>query len=89
MGKKFYFIDFCEDMRLKSGEVDTEDPVVALLYLLARDHLTPSQITTAVDSIVKREGDQRVFAFTNGFLANHIKYELDRIRTEITDTDIP
>lgn len=55
------------ELRERSGEVDSTDPVVALLYVLLRDHLPAADIEEAVQQVDK--GD--AFMFTNGWLARY------------------
>lgn len=54
-----------EALRLRSGEVMDDDPLVRFLYLLVRDHLPAG----AVEGII--QADERVSHFTNGHLARY------------------
>lgn len=57
-------------MRVRSGQVDSTDPVVALLYVIMRDHLPAADIEQAVETVI----GGTLYEFTNGWLA---KYAID------------
>ena len=72
-------------MRLRSGKVDSDDPLVCFLYLLARDHLPAGQ----VEEIMKECRAQGVGAgkqtmhFTNGWLATWAMDMANRLNESI------
>lgn len=59
--------DYNEKMREKSGQVCSNDAVVNMLYLLARDHLNVGAIESVIKEVVGDAGQMTVF--TNGWLA--------------------
>lgn len=63
-----------ERMREASAHVTSDNPLVILLYSLARDEI-PSGV---IDSIIDRQPVQRV-AFTNGWLAEWAKDAANRL----------
>jgi hypothetical protein len=58
------------EMRMRSGQEDSTDPVVALLYVIMRDHLPAADIEQAVETVI----GGTLYEFTNGWLA---KYAID------------
>lgn len=73
-----------ERMRKESGTIHDDRRVVAFLYLLMRDHLTPGLVENLVESATTQrmakfsvEGSH-VF-FTNGWLARHAQDIADRL----------
>ena len=71
-------------MRVASGEIDDDRRVVAFLYLLMRDHLTPGVVETIIDEVTTNrmarfsvEGGH--ILFTNGWLARHAQDVADRL----------
>ena len=69
------------EMRKRSGEVDSFDPVVALLYVLLWDHLPSADLEDALQ-IVASDAPER-FEFTNGWLANYALDMRDRLAGKI------
>lgn len=69
------------EMRKRSGDVDSSDPVVALLYVLLRDYMPAADIEKAIQ-IVASDADAR-FEFTNGWLANYALDMRDRLAGKI------
>lgn len=66
-----------ERLRLASGEVDSNDPLVGFLYDLMRDHLPVG----VVEKLVRDAGDGSVpLAFTNGWLAQVAMDQAKRLR---------
>jgi hypothetical protein len=55
----------------RSGNVGTQDKMVAFLYLLMRDHLPTGEVAEIVMDLEKRGGS---YNFSNGWLA---KYAVD------------
>lgn len=64
-----------KQFRKISGEESSNDKVVALLYLLTRDHLPVG----VVERIVTEIESNSVFNFTNGFLAKNAKVLAKRL----------
>jgi len=59
-----------EEMRVLSGLVESDNPLVSFLYLLCRDHLPIG----TVENLVTQVEEQRVPAvFTNGWSASYAK----------------
>lgn len=65
-------------MRLASGSVSSEDRLVAVLYMLLRDHVRPSDLEAVVDGM----GDNHTFSFSNGWIASYAQDLAARIRGE-------
>lgn len=64
-------------LRKRSGEVDSSDPVVAFLYILMRDHLSPGK----VEKVVLEHCSGGKHIFTNGWLAEYAKDIAIRLKT--------
>jgi hypothetical protein len=63
-------------MRAVSGEVDDHRALVAFLYELMRDELTPGRVESLVDRLnLEASG----YLFTNGWLASHAQDLADRL----------
>ena len=60
-------MNYNDKMREKSGQVCSNDAVVSMLYLLARDHLNVGAIESVIEEIVGDAG--QMITFTNGWLA--------------------
>lgn len=59
-----------DEMRKRSGEVDSSDPLVCLFYILFRDgHLAPGVLEDAMLQIAAADGE--LFVFSNGWLASY------------------
>ena len=56
-------------LRKRSGEVDSDDPLVIFLYLLLRDKLTAGEVASLLRDTFTPGGSQ----FSNGYLANYAK----------------
>ena len=67
-------------IRKRSGEVSSGDPLVAFLYLLARDQLPMGVIEEIVGEDVLKEAPPREFRFSNGWLANWAKDLASRLK---------
>lgn len=66
-----------DDMRTKSGEASTTDPLVAFLYLLMRDHVTSGVVEEIMED-VKQDGER--YMLTNGWLAKHAEFVAERLK---------
>ena len=64
------------DIRRRSGEVDSNDPLVAFLYLLMRDHVLPGD----VEGVLKQVTPSNGYRFCNGWLASHAADIARRLR---------
>lgn len=64
------------DIHTRSGEVTTEDTLVAFLYLLLRDHVLPGDIETLMRNIAPHDR----CLFSNGWLAQYAKDIAERLR---------
>ena len=51
------------EMRMRSGQEDSTDPVIALLYVIMRDHLPAADIEQAVETVI----GGTLYEFTNGW----------------------
>jgi hypothetical protein len=58
-----------DDLKNRSGEVTSDDPLVAFLYVLMRDHI-PVGIA---ERLVEMHSYEDTTSFTNGWLANYAK----------------
>jgi len=58
-----------EELRERSGSVDSDDKLVSFLYELMRDCIAPSGIET----IVRNSQYEGTTHYTNGYLANYAK----------------
>jgi hypothetical protein len=65
-----------EQLRQRSGEVDSDDPLVSFLYGLMRDHLP----ATTVESLVVASPGYTTTLYTNGWLALYAKDLAARLR---------
>lgn len=59
-----------EEMRLMSGDVSDDRPLVALLFVLMRDHITPGAMETIFENHVAVANGQKQ-RYSNGWLAKH------------------
>lgn len=67
------------DIREASGNVDSDDPVVALLYVLLRDHVHPSDMAALVKDLRKASS----FRFSNGWLAQYAQFLANDLRSPV------
>ncbi len=69
------------NLREASGSVDSDDPVLSMLYSLLRDHVHPGDLETIVAEIERavNRGD-KVTRYTNGWLALYAKNLSERLR---------
>lgn len=65
-------------IRERSGSIDSDDPMVAFIYTLVRDHVPPSTVETIIKDIVKVSKDR--YEFSNGWLAQYAKDITERLR---------
>lgn len=66
------------EMREKSGNVHSKDPLVSFLYILMRDHLTAGDIENImVNHVADAQSD---CSFSNGWLANYAKDIASRLK---------
>ena len=78
-----------DDLRDRSGEVDTEDPLVVFLYHLLRDHLPAGDVEGIMQKHVfplpvrEDEGFPRC-RFSNGFIAKYAKDVAQRLQTGLS-----
>ncbi len=63
-------------LRIKSGSVTSNDPLVSFLYELMRDHLAPGD----VESLVMSSEDKIKTTYTNGWLVKYAKYLSKRLK---------
>lgn len=64
------------ELRKRSGEVESQDPLVSFLYELMRDHVQPG----TVESIMKNTPTNTLTKFTNGWLAKYAEDVASRLR---------
>lgn len=64
-----------DKMRTASGEVRSSDPLVAFVYLLARDHFPVGVVEEMLYSAINVET-----VYTNGWLAQWAAYTANRLR---------
>lgn len=66
-----------DQMRKRSGSVDSRIPLVSFLYTLIRDHVTPGQIEEIMLRQMPKVGETT--EFSNGYLANYAQDVATRI----------
>ena len=66
------------EMRAASGAVDDDRPLVALLFVLMRDHVTPGCMEEVFENHVA-VADGKTQEYSNGWLARHAQNLADRI----------
>lgn len=77
-----------DELRKRSGCVDSDDPLVSLLYSLLRDHMHPGTLEALVRQI--EGGAAGLYTrFTNGWLASYAKDLADRIHACENKPDPP
>lgn len=64
------------NIRERSGSVNSDDPLVAFLYLLIRDHVHPGDIEDLMKKITKDETCE----FSNGWLAEYARDIASRLK---------
>jgi hypothetical protein len=70
------------DERLQkiAGEIVTsDDPIMTLLYLLMRDHLTPGKVATLVDAATYPAARGDTNTFSNTFLAGYARFLAEQL----------
>lgn len=73
---------FAATLRERSGKFETNDHVIAFLYILMRDHVTPGTVEYMMIQLEKEMWhiDPRVLMeLTNGYLAKYAKDVADRL----------
>lgn len=73
---------FSSSMRKRSGEIDSDDLLVAFLYLLMRDHITPGTVEYMMIQLEKERwhiDPSWTMQFTNGWLAKNAKDIANRL----------
>lgn len=68
-------------MRVRSGNVDSSDPLVGFLYVLIRDHLTPGKIEEMMENHVEVSRGKEI-NFTNGWIALYARDVAARLKEE-------
>lgn len=63
-------------LRERSGGVNSDSKLVALLYILMRDHITPG----VMEKVVRVHVSEASTLYTNGFLANYAKDLAERLK---------
>ena len=71
------------DMRVASGQVNHESPLVAFLYLLARDAVALGDIEDLVRSAIIDADEDKTQRFTNGWLAEWAIYTAARLGVDV------
>ena len=64
------------DLKCRSGDVTSDDPLVSFLYVLMRDYL-PVGIA---ERLVEMHSYEETTSFTNGYLANYAKDLATRLK---------
>jgi hypothetical protein len=64
------------ELRDRSGTICSDDKVVALLYVLMRDHVTPG----VVEELVRTYCHDFSTIYTNGYLAKYAKDLANRLK---------
>ena len=67
-----------EELRYRSGSVNSTEPLVSFLYILMRDHLPAGVVERIYQEHVA--GTFSNSKFTNGYLASYAKDLAERIR---------
>jgi hypothetical protein len=70
-----------EEMRLASGGVRSEDPLVKFFYLLIRDYMPAGDIESLMNSVENYKSDIPT-VFTNGWLAEYAMNLAKRLRKD-------
>lgn len=69
-------------IRERSGQIDSDDPLVAFLYLLLRDKIVPGEL----EEIMKQISSEDESKFSNGWLALYAKDIAKRLKNEQSDS---
>lgn len=69
--------------RARSGEVNSDDSLVAFLYILMRDHLTPGVVEEIILNHVVGPLGPGERQFTNGWLASYAKDVAEQLRSPV------
>ena len=68
-----------ENLRSRSGNYTSNDPLICFLYVLMRDHTTSGNIEEILNFNLPPDGEYT--DFTNGYLAQHAMDIADRLRS--------
>jgi hypothetical protein len=85
-GCKAHFVAGTDELRAATGAVTSDDPFVAFIYTLGRDHLPFGKIAEIMKDIGATAG--KPYLFTNGWLADYSKYIVSRLRRGIDIVNI-
>jgi hypothetical protein len=69
--------EYMDQMRKRTGNINSRDPLVSFLYTLMRDHLTPGQVEEIMLRHMPKQGE--VTEFCNGHLACYAEDVAERI----------
>lgn len=77
--------DTTRGIRHRSGEVNSNDRLVAFLYILMRDHMATGEVAevvnmTSLDAASGISTQQDEFLFSNGWLAKYAEDLANRLR---------
>lgn len=67
-------------IRERSGAIGSNDPLVAFLYLLMRDHVLPGDVEGLLRQVTASNG----YTFCNGWLASHAIDVAKRLKEDVT-----
>lgn len=67
-------------MRLRSGQVSSDDSLVLFLYVIMRDILTPGRVEEIMQQHVESPSREEIVEFSNGWLAKHAMDLAERLR---------
>lgn len=76
---------YMAEMRLRSGSVNSDDPLVDFLYILLRDHLPAGTVEEIMLNHVNKEESQ----YTNGWLANYALDIATRLKGHLPTRAVP
>lgn len=63
--------------------VETKDPMVAFLYELMRDHVTPGKMEAVLMNTTLCSGNKTTYTLSNGALAEYAADIADRLRVPL------
>lgn len=67
------------EIHMASGEYCNDNIMVALLYRLMRDEVTPGVVEGIVQDIIHHKEDNGDICFTNGWLAQYANNIIERL----------
>lgn len=82
MDKDIRKAEYVDPLRLASGGINDNDPLVAFFYDLLRDHLPPSTVETLVKTVEQHAG--KLVKYTNGFIAQYAQNLTSRLTKLLT-----